>query len=167
MKQKTPHKEQNLSTSWMKALLSLLWATLVLIIGLVVFTTFETTLLGWWQTSPKIIEPSLVVYTDSEKIENGIHAATGLKYAKGFDVVRASCTTCHSAQLITQNRATREGWQEMIRWMQKTQGLWELGQQEPIILDYLATHYAPKAVGRRVALEDVEWYLLENDKSEK
>jgi hypothetical protein len=99
----------------------------------------------------------------TEQIENGIHVPTGLIYAEGFDLVRNTCTGCHSAQLITQNRATRTGWQSMIRWMQKTQGLWELGDNEGPILDYLATHYAPEEVGRRANLdvEAIEWYVLE------
>ena len=51
----------------------------------------------------------------------------------------------------------------MIDWMQATQGLWELGDNEPIILDYLATHYAPEEVGRRANLdvEEIGWYILE------
>ncbi len=99
-----------------------------------------------------------------EEVKDGIHLATGMVYAEGFDVVRATCTACHSAQLVTQNRASREGWVNMIDWMQETQGLWELGEQEPIILDYLATYYAPEEVGRRANLdvEAIEWYVLEN-----
>jgi len=99
-----------------------------------------------------------------DEVKDGIHVATGMVYAEGFEVVRATCTACHSAQLVTQNRASREGWANMIDWMQKTQGLWELGEQEPIILDYLATYYAPEEVGRRANLdvEAIEWYVLEN-----
>lgn len=67
-------------------------------------------------------------------------------------IVRAHCTACHSAALITQNRLTREGWTETIRWMQKKQGLWPLGQHEEVILNYLVTHYSPNEHGRRKAL---------------
>ena len=74
---------------------------------------------------------------NQELVKNGIHLSTGMAYDENFKVVRAACTYCHSPKLITQNRATRDGWQQMIRWMQKTQGLWELGVNEPIILDYL------------------------------
>ncbi len=49
----------------------------------------------------------------------------------------------------------------MIVWMQETQGLWDLGNNEPIILDYLAEYYSPKKVGRRASLEDVEWYIID------
>ncbi len=98
-----------------------------------------------------------------EEVVDGIHLATGLKVAEGFEVVRTNCTNCHSGKLIAQNRATREGWKEMIRWMQRTQGLWELGDKESTILDYLAAHYAPEEVGRRANLdvEAIEWYILE------
>lgn len=98
-----------------------------------------------------------------DKVVDGIHVQTGLVYAEGFDIVRGTCTACHSAKLVTQNRATREGWKQMITWMQETQGLWDLGKNEPIILDYLATNYAPKEVGRRANIDiaAVEWYILE------
>lgn len=100
---------------------------------------------------------------DFDRVENGIHVQTGLVFAEGFAEVRGTCTACHSAKLVTQNRATRAGWKEMIRWMQKTQGLWNLGNQEPIILDYLAKHYAPAEVERRPGLDvaAIEWYILE------
>jgi len=100
---------------------------------------------------------------DIDKIENGIHVQTGLIYAEGFQEVRATCTACHSAKLVTQNRATREGWESMIDWMQETQGLWELGAIEPIILDYLSKHYAPQKSNRRknLDLKEIEWYILE------
>ncbi len=70
-----------------------------------------------------------------------IDAASGLVIAPGWEVVRAQCTACHSSKLITQNRATRKGWLDAIRWMQATQKLWHLGANEPVILDYLSRHY--------------------------
>jgi hypothetical protein len=100
---------------------------------------------------------------DYDKVVDGIHVQTGLIFAAGFEVVRGTCTACHSAKLVTQNRATRDGWLQMIRWMQATQGLWDLGPNEPIILDYLATNYAPEDTGRRANLDvaAIEWYILE------
>ncbi|MEM1218855.1 MAG: hypothetical protein AAGH79_08075 [Bacteroidota bacterium] len=99
----------------------------------------------------------------SEQIIDGVHVQTGLIVAEGFDIVRGTCTACHSAKLITQNRATRSGWKQMIIWMRETQGLWDLGDQEPIILNYLAKHYAPKETGRRPQIDvaAIEWYILE------
>ena len=101
-------------------------------------------------------------------IKNGIHVRTGLKADKNVNVVISACTSCHSAKLITQNRATRQGWKTMIRWMQETQGLADLGTREPIILDYLAKHYAPVEVGRRANLDltEVKWYILDLDEAE-
>ena len=74
---------------------------------------------------------------------------TGFVIAEYFEIVRAHCTACHSAKLVTQNRMTRESWLETIRWMQKSQGLWPLGAQEHNILDYLETYYSPIAISRR------------------
>ncbi|QTN40025.1 monoheme cytochrome C [Cryomorphaceae bacterium] len=96
-----------------------------------------------------------------EKIEEGIHVATGLVYDERFEIVRASCTACHSAKLITQNRMSRENWKKTIVWMQETQKLWDLGPNEDKILDYLAEYYAPKDFGRRKNLDIEEWYMLE------
>jgi hypothetical protein len=77
---------------------------------------------------------------------------SGLVVAPGYEQVRAQCTVCHSARLVTQNRASREGWQQMIRWMQESQGLWPLGDAEPLILDYLEQNYGPRPRGRRAPL---------------
>lgn len=95
-------------------------------------------------------------------VVDGIHVATGLIVDDGFIQVKASCTACHSANLITQNRADRKGWEKMIRWMQETQNLWDLGPNEPLILDYLAKNYAPEDKGRRANLSNIEWYALED-----
>ena len=93
-------------------------------------------------------------------VENGIHLPTGLKAEPGFGIVAAHCLRCHSSLLVIQNRASREGWEQLIRWMQATQGLHDLGIAEPVILDYLAAHYAPVASGRRPQLAGINWYQL-------
>ncbi|PSW17205.1 hypothetical protein C9I98_19555 [Photobacterium sanctipauli] len=77
---------------------------------------------------------------------------TGLVIDKGFEEVRANCTVCHSAKIITQNRMSYDSWLDSIRWMQETQGLWPLSVNEPIILDYLTKHYSPEDTGRRANL---------------
>lgn len=76
-------------------------------------------------------------------------------------IIEANCTACHSAKLIVQNRATREGWKSMIVWMQQNQKLWDLGKNEDLILDYLAKNYAPEDKGRRSNLKEIEWYSLD------
>lgn len=115
-------------------------------------------------SSENRVNPAAPIATRSEEeVVDGIHVPTGLIIAEGFETVRATCTACHSGKLVAQNRATRTGWKEMITWMQETQGLWALGENEPIILDYLATNYGPEETGRRANLEEVEWYILEMD----
>ncbi|MEM0954569.1 MAG: hypothetical protein AAGI24_10560 [Pseudomonadota bacterium] len=81
-----------------------------------------------------------------------VDPASGLEIAPGMEVVKAQCGACHSTRLVTQNRADREGWQKLIRWMQESQGLWPLGDAEPAILDYLAANYGPTTQGRRAPL---------------
>ncbi len=108
-------------------------------------------------TQRRIVAP---VAMDDNTIENGVHVSTGLVAAQGYKLVKQQCLGCHSAKLITQNRMSRATWKETIVWMQETQGLWDLGQNETPILDYLAANYAPQKVGRRQNLEVEEWYLL-------
>ena len=67
---------------------------------------------------------------------------------------------CHSSKLITQNRASKEGWLSMIRWMQETQNLWELGPNHEIIVNYLVANYPPIEKGRRARLSNIDWYEL-------
>jgi len=101
----------------------------------------------------------------AEKIEGGIHLKTGLVYDQNFEWVRQKCLSCHSSKLITQNRASREGWKETIDWMYQTQGLVDLGKYEVKILDYLVTNYGPEKKGRRIYLdpEEIDWYVLEEE----
>lgn len=82
----------------------------------------------------------------------------GLIVAPGVELVSAHCTICHSAQLVTQNRLSRSQWKATIRWMQETQNLWELGEAESVIIDYLVENYPIVEKGRRAPLAPVEWY---------
>lgn len=91
-------------------------------------------------------------------------AATGLALDSNFPLVKAQCTGCHSPMLILQHRFTRDEWLSKIRWMQRNHKLWDLGETEKPVLDYLAKHYAPNqsAYSRREPLRNVKWYKLEN-----
>lgn len=79
--------------------------------------------------------------------------ASGLIMAPGWETVKGNCTACHSAKFITGQRGDRETWQSMIRWMQRTQGLWQIPiETETIILDYLSNNYPPGKASRRANL---------------
>ena len=102
------------------------------------------------------------VEENRDSIENGIHLRTGLIDAEGLMVVVNNCTTCHSAKLVTQNRMSAERWNETIVWMQETQNLWELGTNQDVIVNYLVTNYPPPKTGRRMVLQNIDWYELED-----
>ncbi len=130
------------------------------VIGLILMVQYQPEILaGWFADSKEEVVAQEDVPVDvewtSEKLEE-----VGLVEGEGLQLVLANCTNCHSAKLVTQNRFTREGWIQVIRWMQETQGFWDLGPNEDPIVDYLSTHFAPEAKGRRKPLE-VEWYSLE------
>jgi hypothetical protein len=104
----------------------------------------------------------LAVSEDPNKIENGIHVRTGLVEAEGLMTVVNNCTNCHSSKLIIQNRMNAERWNTTITWMQQTQNLWDLGDNQAVIVNYLVANYPPKAVGRRANLSNIDWYELED-----
>ncbi|MBQ4915225.1 monoheme cytochrome C [Maribacter sp. MMG018] len=117
----------------------------------------------WYLVGPEESEEEVTDITemDPDKVENGIHVRTGLIEAEGLQEVINNCTTCHSSKLIIQNRMGEEQWNSTIRWMQETQGLWDLGDNQKIIVDYLTTNYPPFKKGRRKALSNIEWYKLD------
>ncbi len=95
-----------------------------------------------------------------------IDAETGMINDPNLMMVKSQCTACHSSKLILQHRFTRDGWQERIRWMQKYHKLWDLGESEKVVLDYLEKHYSPQSAGakvysRRAPLKTVNWYKLD------
>lgn len=125
-------------------------------------------LLGYYAIDPSLTafknrtETPIAVVDTYDKIENGIHVRTGLIEAEGLMSVVNNCTNCHSAKLVTQNRMDRERWISTIRWMQETQNLWDLGDQENVIINYLITNYPAAKKGRRSLLSEIEWYELED-----
>jgi cytochrome c5 len=85
--------------------------------------------------------------------EPAIDPATGFVMTGDWEIVRANCTACHSAKLITQQRGTAQQWLTMIRWMQKKQNLWQFEPAtEEKIITYLADNYPPSDAQRRAAL---------------
>lgn len=67
--------------------------------------------------------------------------------------VKANCTNCHSAKLVTQNRGTEQDWLDLIRYMQAEQGLWPIeAAMEKKIIAYLGKYYGPEKTGRRKPL---------------
>ena len=92
--------------NWIAGLVSILSFLLLLYVG------FGGSL-GWGSEPAAADEemPAQAVIaadTTDNRVEDGIHLATGLIYADGFETVRKNCTACHSGKLVTQNKATRE-----------------------------------------------------------
>ncbi|MEE4161790.1 MAG: hypothetical protein V2I25_04720 [Woeseiaceae bacterium] len=85
--------------------------------------------------------------------EPELDAFTGLKKTGDWELVRNNCVACHSAKLITQQRGTQEQWLAMIRWMQKSQNLWQFDPEtETRIITYLAENYPPSEQQRRAPI---------------
>jgi hypothetical protein len=107
------------------------------------------------RASAAVLLVSLVISTSASSAE--IDPDSGLTVADGWETVRANCTACHSAKFITFQRGDRDTWESMIRWMQKTQGLWLFDKKtEDTILSYLAANYPPGKSSRRRNLSPAE-----------
>lgn len=112
----------------------------------------------------EVIEPAVLPNGSGSEIFPGevgsIDGESGLVIDHGFSVIKAQCGSCHSTKLVAQNNLSRQGWLELIRWMQDKQNLWDLGDQESIVLDYLEKNFGPKNNGRRKKLEIDNWYVF-------
>jgi cytochrome c1 len=133
-----------------------------IVAAMLVYLMLDPDLSAFKKAAPKVDYVTVDEADDFDKIENGIHLRTGLVDAEGLMTVVNNCTNCHSAKLVTQNRMNEERWIATIRWMQETQNLWDLGNNEAIIVDYLVTNYPPKSKGRRENLSNIEWYALQD-----
>jgi CxxC motif-containing protein (DUF1111 family) len=114
----------------------------------------------WTKTPVANYTPDKVSVAAIDTVKKDLE--TGLIQDKDLYMVKAQCTSCHSSKLIIQNHFTRDGWKQKIRWMQANHNLWDLGETEKQVLDYLEKHYAPTAtVARRAPLKDIKWYKLD------
>lgn len=131
------------------------------VIVIVLFSIFHTMIV------PELFDlqpPKTSVVENDKEVEfkDGIHLRTGLIEAQGVMTVIGNCTSCHSSKIILQNRMSAESWNTTIKWMQETQNLWDLGENQEIIVNYLVTNYPIEDKGRRENLSDIDWYELEN-----
>ena len=93
-----------------------------------------------------LLAPMLATANESDEV-------TGLKKNPGWEQVRNHCGACHSHALVTAQRADRNTWLDIIRWMQATQNLWQFQPEvETEILDYLAANYPPQENRRRAPI---------------
>ena len=133
--------------------------TIAAVIGIIIYLQTPETFsnFGSW-TLPKGPDKKVGIIISNDNAYEDL-----LAKGEGLSIVKRHCTGCHSEKLIIQNRMSRERWADNITWMQETQGLGDLGANEPIVLDYLAKYYAPKETGRRKSLEiaEIEWYILD------
>lgn len=139
-----------------------IFTTLIVILGLLMVAGISVLYINKAQQPTEDL-----IEVDPESIVDGIHLRTGLIDDQGLQMVINNCTTCHSAKLVIQNRMGAEQWNATIRWMQKTQGLWPLGEQQDVIVRYLVKNYPPLEKGRRAALTHIDWYELEQQSLQK
>jgi nitrate reductase cytochrome c-type subunit len=112
-------------------------------------------------TEKAVAEPTYEEDSETYAYPYQIDEETGLLLDKHVMLVKGNCLSCHSASIIRNTRATREDWLSLIQWMQKTQGLWDLGENEAPILDYLSKHYGVSSQPTGPFVQVEEWYELD------
>lgn len=144
-----------------------LYRALVGVLALLVVVVFAWL---WYQnssvvnTNPQAEEMVVDTTRIHNAIVNGKDLTSGLIAQGDYELVRNTCTACHSSSLILQAHFSRQTWIEKIRWMQANQKLWDLGSTEKPILDYLEKFYGPDSASvalRRPPLKNIEWYTLD------
>jgi len=141
-------------------LVALAFVLVIIADGFLVYYMIDPNLSAFQSRPEKIVQ--VQVEDDFNKIENGVHVRTGLVDADGLITVVNNCTSCHSAKIIIQNRMNASRWNATIKWMQETQNLGDLGENQEVIVNYLVTNYPPKEIGRRENLNNIDWYELKN-----
>ena len=109
----------------------------------------------------EVVTPKDTSITASKSAKLQHDPESGLVIDETMPIVKGQCTACHSSKLILQSHFDREKWIERIRWMQRTQKLWDLGETEKPILAYLTKYYGPLATpfdGRRLPLSTQSWH---------
>ncbi len=136
------------------------WVMVFMVIGVLVIIFGQPLI-----SSNGSLQETMTVAADEDddfyEIVDGKEVSSGLIVGENWELVKTHCTSCHSAQLITQNKATKEGWDHTIKWMQESQNLWDLGDDHEGVVEYLATYYGPGDSGRRSQLVVNEWYEIE------
>lgn len=159
--QEDPIKELESYKRIVKSFKLLAWASILLVAGSIWFSFGSPGLDLIIPASKENVIVKKDIQENEDQVVDGIHLATGLIDDTGIELIKQNCLACHSSKLVTQNRMNRQGWKETIVWMQETQKLWDLGESESKILDYLAKNYAPKKAGRRKNLVINEWYKID------
>ncbi len=69
----------------------------------------------------------------------------GLPPGPGREEVYETCDACHSVKLVSQQRLSRDVWDETLDWMVEEQDMPELDPEaRELILDYLGTYLSDK-----------------------
>lgn len=100
-----------------------------------------------WSRTPFIVLICIALIATSDQAEQTILIDPVLieDSAGKWKLVRAHCTSCHSSQIFKNIRLSNAAWQDVIKRMQDEEGLWDLGDDEPKIVEYLATYFGPQA----------------------
>ena len=107
-----------------------------------------------WPRYALAVVTSAFLATSAAQESLPLDPESGLIVDENWELVRANCSGCHSARLVTQNRMNASSWIQTIRWMQEKHNLWELGENETKIIAYLEKHYdVPELPHRRQPLD--------------
>ena len=100
-----------------------------------------------WSKTPFLIVVWIALFASTHQAEDQslpLDPVLAADKAGNWKLVRAHCTSCHSSQIFKNLRLSRRDWRDVIKRMQAEEGMWELGESEPKVLDYLETYFGPE-----------------------
>ena len=70
----------------------------------------------------------------------------GLPRTEGVDLVAGLCSSCHSLEIVMQQRMTPDRWDYTLNWMMEKQGMVRLDEaQYDMVYAYLTSHFSSSA----------------------
>ncbi len=104
-----------------------------------------------WRPEPQFdfafnaLDPSFEITASTESAFNPSDDYWGLPRDAGYELVSAYCSACHSLNIVMQQKATAERWDEILDWMVETQGMARLKPEDRrLVHDYLSAHFSSK-----------------------
>ena len=112
-----------------------------------IITSQRLSLTGWTRSVDKMVRwGASITPAEREVLHPYLAANFGPKPAPSHatsDAGAASCTTCHEADIIEQQKLSRTGWTRSVEKMMRWGATISADEKEPLI-DYLAARFGPR-----------------------
>jgi hypothetical protein len=89
------------------------------------------------------LDPSFEIAASADSAFDPSDDYWGLPRDAGYELVSANCSACHSLNIVMQQTATAQRWDEILDWMVETQGMARLSPEDRTSIHaYLSAHFS-------------------------